>query len=202
MPLCTRSAASSAPAPPESSDKTMMSAGPTGSSTTRAHPAARKIGSRRERTATIADAANASTTRIAVDLGPLRFISAMSPGATIGSPLNGYYHTVFPVQSVRLPRSIAIAQTGQSKKTCYRIGQPSAGPAMGIVPLGQKSVCDASCCEQRVEVRHLALKHRTLGNQYSSLRCERRFQFVDESAGQLIIVLKIHLCTIILALAP
>jgi len=87
-PLCTRSAASSAPAPPESSDKTMMSADATGSFTTSAHPAARRIGSRRERIATIANAANASTTRIEVHLGQLKIIlgfigslneSAMSP---------------------------------------------------------------------------------------------------------------------------
>jgi hypothetical protein len=64
MPLCTRSAASSAPAPPESSDTTMMSADATGSFTTSAHPAALRTGSRKERTATIANAANATTTRI------------------------------------------------------------------------------------------------------------------------------------------
>src|SRR5712664_706302 len=64
MPLCTRSAASSAPAPPESSDTTMMSVDATGSFTTSAHPAARRTGSRRERTATIANAANATTTTI------------------------------------------------------------------------------------------------------------------------------------------
>jgi hypothetical protein len=73
-PLCTRSAASSAPAPPESSDKTMMSADATGSFTTSAHPAARRTGSRRERMATIANAANATTTRIGVHLGQLKII--------------------------------------------------------------------------------------------------------------------------------
>ena len=87
-PLCTRSAASSAPAPPESSDKTMMSADVTGSFTTSAHPAARRTGSRREGIATIANAANASTTRIGAHLGQLKIIlgfigslneSAMSP---------------------------------------------------------------------------------------------------------------------------
>ena len=69
MPLCTRSAASSAPAPPESSDTTMMSAGATGSLATSAHPAARRTGSRTEGTATMAAAANATTTRIGAHLG-------------------------------------------------------------------------------------------------------------------------------------
>ena len=72
-PLCTRSAASSAPAPSESSDKRMMSAGETGSSfTTSAYPAARRTGSRRERIATIANAANASAARIAAHVGHLK----------------------------------------------------------------------------------------------------------------------------------
>jgi len=48
------------PAPPESSDMTMMSAGATGSSTTSAHPAARRTGSDGG-TATMAAATNAST---------------------------------------------------------------------------------------------------------------------------------------------
>jgi hypothetical protein len=61
IPLWTRSAASSAPAPEESSDMTMMSAGATGSLTTSAHPAARRTGSRTERTKTMAAAANAGT---------------------------------------------------------------------------------------------------------------------------------------------
>src|SRR5271155_4292527 len=74
MPLCTRSAASSAPAPSESSDKTMMSAGATGSFTTSAHPAACRTGSRRERIATIANAANASTTKIGAHLAHLKII--------------------------------------------------------------------------------------------------------------------------------
>ena len=69
MPLCTRSAASSAPAPPEPSDTTMMSAGATGSLTTSAHPAARRTGSRTEGTATMVAAANATTTRIGAHLG-------------------------------------------------------------------------------------------------------------------------------------
>src|SRR5262249_2635225 len=69
MPLCTRSAASSAPAPPESSDRTMMSAGVTGSLTTSAHPAVRRTGSRTEGTATMAAAANATTTRIGTNPG-------------------------------------------------------------------------------------------------------------------------------------
>ena len=50
-------------------DKTMMSADVTGSSATSAHPAARRIGSRRERTATIANAANATTTSMAAHFG-------------------------------------------------------------------------------------------------------------------------------------
>ena len=74
MPLCTRSAASSAPAPPDSNDKTMMSADATGSFTTSTHPAARRTGSRRERIATIANATNASTTRIGTHLGNLKII--------------------------------------------------------------------------------------------------------------------------------
>jgi len=64
-----RDAASSAPAPPESSDMTMMSAGATGSLTTSAHPAPRRTGSRTEGTATIAPAAKATTTRIGTHLG-------------------------------------------------------------------------------------------------------------------------------------
>ena len=90
MPLCTRSAASSAPAPSESSDKTMMSADATGSFTTSAHPAARRTGSRMDRIAMIANAANARTARIGeAHLGHLKIIlgfirllheSAISPG--------------------------------------------------------------------------------------------------------------------------
>jgi hypothetical protein len=68
MPLCTRSAASSAPAPPESSDKTMTSEGAIGSLTTSAHPAARKTISRTDGTATMAAAANATSTRIGAHL--------------------------------------------------------------------------------------------------------------------------------------
>ena len=64
MPLFTRSAASSAPAPPESSETTMMSAGVTGSLTTSAHPAARRNGSQKEGIATIAVAANAPISSI------------------------------------------------------------------------------------------------------------------------------------------
>ena len=69
MPLCTRSVASSAPAPPESSDRTMISADATSSLTTSAHPAARRTDSRREGTATIAAAAYATTTGIGAHLG-------------------------------------------------------------------------------------------------------------------------------------
>jgi hypothetical protein len=69
IPLCTRSAACSAPAPPETSDMTMISAGATGSSTTSAHPAARRTGSRTDGTATIETATSATTTRIAADTG-------------------------------------------------------------------------------------------------------------------------------------
>jgi hypothetical protein len=65
-----------------------MSADATGSFTTSAHPAARRTGSRREGIATIANAANATTTRIGVHIGQLKIIlvfigslheSAMSP---------------------------------------------------------------------------------------------------------------------------
>ena len=69
IPLCTRSAASSAPAPPEVSDTTMMSAGTTGSLTTSAHPAVRRTGSRTEGTATMAAAGSATAIRIAAHLG-------------------------------------------------------------------------------------------------------------------------------------
>ena len=74
MLLCTRSAASSAPAPPEASDTTMTSADATGSFMTSAHPAARKTGSQRERIETIANAANASTTNIGTHLGHMKII--------------------------------------------------------------------------------------------------------------------------------
>jgi hypothetical protein len=67
IPLWTRSAASAAPAPEESSDMTMMSAGATGSLTTSAHPAARRIGSRTEGTKTMAAAATINS--IAPHLG-------------------------------------------------------------------------------------------------------------------------------------
>src|SRR5262249_28526308 len=77
--LRKRSAASSAPAPPESGDKTMMSAGATGSLTTSAHPAARRAGSRTEGTTTMVVAANATTTRIRARLGP--------PGLMLWFPL-------------------------------------------------------------------------------------------------------------------
>ena len=108
-PLCTRSAASSAPAPSESIDKTMMSAGATGSSTTSAHPAARKTGSRRERIATIANAANASAARIVAHLGHPKFSSLhryyITSTASSGIAFAVYYHT-FPVRSLRRTRSI------------------------------------------------------------------------------------------------
>ena len=68
-PPCTRSAASSAPAPPEARDKTITSAGAIGS-LTNAHPAARRTNSRIAGTATMAAAANVTTTvRIAAHLG-------------------------------------------------------------------------------------------------------------------------------------
>ena len=74
-----RSAASSAPAPPESIDATMTSAGATGSFLmTSAHPAARNTGSRSGRIATIANAANASAIRIRVHLGHLNSYPASS----------------------------------------------------------------------------------------------------------------------------
>src|SRR5713101_3367523 len=100
MPLCTRSATSSAPAPPESSDTTMMSAGATGSLTTSAHPAARRTGSRTDGKATMAAAAAATTTRVAAHLGDrrlmLRFISKSHVGTgkaresnRVGDPASG-----------------------------------------------------------------------------------------------------------------
>src|SRR5262245_485000 len=79
IPLCTRSAASRAPAPAELADMTMMSAGAIGSLTTSAHPAARKIGSRRE--GTVAIAANAANTKIQAHLPRwgliLRFMASL-----------------------------------------------------------------------------------------------------------------------------
>ena len=66
-PLCTRSAASRTPAPPESLDMTMTSAGATGSLTTSAHPAARKIGSRKTAAATVVAMTSARTMRIGTD---------------------------------------------------------------------------------------------------------------------------------------
>src|SRR5262249_46847701 len=57
------------PAPPESSDTTMMSAAAIGSLTTSAHPAARRTGSRTEGTRTMVAAANATTTRVGPQLG-------------------------------------------------------------------------------------------------------------------------------------
>ena len=90
MPLCTRSAASSAPALPESSDKTMMSADATGSFTTSAHPAARKTGSRKGRMAMIAKAADASAIRIRTNLGHLKIIlSFITSWVDVGT-LRGY----------------------------------------------------------------------------------------------------------------
>ncbi len=86
MPLCTRSAASSAPAPPESGDTTIASAGATGSVTTSAHPAARRTGCRTDGTATMpaATAAKATATAIGARLGRrkliLRFISKFRVG--------------------------------------------------------------------------------------------------------------------------
>jgi hypothetical protein len=65
MPPCTRSAASSNPAPYKSTDRTMTSAGVIGLLVTSAHPAARRTGSRTERTAKLANAANAANTIIA-----------------------------------------------------------------------------------------------------------------------------------------
>jgi hypothetical protein len=74
IPLCTRSAASSAPAPPESSDKTTKSAEAMGSFTTSAHPAVRRTGSRREGIETIANAAKVSTAKIGAHLVRLKII--------------------------------------------------------------------------------------------------------------------------------
>ena len=62
IPFCTRSAASRAPAPPESSDTTIMSAGAIHSSTTSAQPAARRTGVRTEGIAIVIAATNATTT--------------------------------------------------------------------------------------------------------------------------------------------
>jgi hypothetical protein len=77
MPLFTRSAASPAAAPPESSDTTMTSEGPIGSLTTIAHPAARRTGSRTEGTATMAAAAIATTTRIGAHLDRSRKLAQL-----------------------------------------------------------------------------------------------------------------------------
>ena len=74
MPPCTRSAASSAPAPPEASDTTMMSAGATGSLTTSIHPRARRTGSRMEEKATKGAAATPTNTRIETHLGGRKLI--------------------------------------------------------------------------------------------------------------------------------
>src|SRR5258707_15588092 len=95
MPLCTRSAASSAPAPPESSDTTMMSAGATGSLTTSAHPAPRRTSPRTEGTATTAAAAAAAITRIAAHLGRREFMLGLSPNLTLGT--NSIWLIVFQV---------------------------------------------------------------------------------------------------------
>jgi hypothetical protein len=70
MPACTRSAASSNPAAPESTDRTMTSAGVIGSLMTSAHPAARRTGSRMGRTARHANAVNATNTRTRVPHRP------------------------------------------------------------------------------------------------------------------------------------
>ena len=90
MPLRTRSAASSAPAPSESSDKTMMSAGATGLFTTSAHPAARRTGTRRERTATIVSADNTSAPRMrGPHLDHLKItLRLLNPPATAVEPTN------------------------------------------------------------------------------------------------------------------
>ena len=67
------------PAPPESSDTTMMSAGATGSLTTRAHPAARIAASREKKIATMAAAA--TTTRIGTHLGGRELMLSEAPSA-------------------------------------------------------------------------------------------------------------------------
>src|SRR5262249_55950253 len=69
MPLLTRSAASSAPASLESRETTITSAGASGSLTTSARPAARRIVSLTEGTATMAAVVNPTTTRIGEHLG-------------------------------------------------------------------------------------------------------------------------------------
>jgi hypothetical protein len=66
VPACTRSAASSNPAAPESTDRTMTSAGVIGLLVTSAHPAAHRTGSRMGRTASQANAVNATNTRTRV----------------------------------------------------------------------------------------------------------------------------------------
>jgi hypothetical protein len=94
IPLCTSSAACSAPAPPESDDTTMMSAEVTGSFATSAHPAARRTSTRRGLTATVANAPNATTIRIRGHLGRLEIMLGF-----IGSHTTMLWH---------LPASITI----------------------------------------------------------------------------------------------
>jgi hypothetical protein len=68
------------PAPPESSDTILMSAGASGSLTTSAHPAARRTGSRTEGIATMATAANAKGRISAARSSSFGFHLQISPG--------------------------------------------------------------------------------------------------------------------------
>src|SRR5258705_3408920 len=139
-PLCTRSAASSDPALPESTDKTTKSADATASSTTSAHPAARRTGSLTERTATIANTANANTTRTAAHLSRreiiIRFIgllhkSAMSPAcehrpysAKMSSPVLAH-HVISVPRNYWVAFGVKRTSTRGGHKTGFMSTRPS-----------------------------------------------------------------------------
>jgi hypothetical protein len=92
----------------------MMSADATGSFTTSAHPAALRTGSRRERTATIANAANATTTRIGAHLGRqeiiLGFIGLLHESAM--SPVNDVCSS-WRSQTLRPPRLRCLSESAR-----------------------------------------------------------------------------------------
>jgi hypothetical protein len=77
------------PARADSADKTIMSAGAAGSLSTSAHPTARRTGSRTDGQATMAAAANATTTRIGTRVGYLELILGLSSNVIIQAFLGG-----------------------------------------------------------------------------------------------------------------
>src|SRR5262245_31597527 len=122
MPLCTRSAASSEPAPPESIDMTMMSAGSISSLTTSALPAACRIGLRTLGKTPVAVAAKATATSGEAHLSRENFVLRLIHG-----PRNAAGKTrLLGDAADTAPHSIA---TGSGSRKDAHIHVPGLDPA-------------------------------------------------------------------------